>query len=87
VVKTVSNPSTLTALAENIVNSNEDVDRDYRAKKKTARTKVMEINRVREESEKIGIDESKQTRPNWDKEREIEIRKNAEEKLENLSKQ
>jgi len=86
-VKTVSNPSTLTALAENIVNSNEDVDRDYRAKKKTARTKVMEINRVREESEKIGIDESKQTRPNWDKEREIEIRKNAEEKLENLSKQ
>ena len=86
-VKTVSNPSTLTALAENIVNTNEDVDRDYRAKKKTARTKVMEINRVREESEKIGIDESKQTRPNWDKEREIEIRKNAEEKLENLSKQ
>ena len=87
VVKTVSNPSTLTALAENEVNTNEDVDRYYRVKKNAARTEVKKINIVREESEKRGIYESKQTRPNRDKKPEIEIRKNAEEKLENLSKQ
>ena len=65
VVKTGSNPPTLTALAENDDNMNDDVDRAYKGKKNTAGTEVKEINRIREESKRKRIDEfneSKQTR-------------------------
>jgi len=46
--------------AENDDNTNDDVDRDYRVKKSTAGTKEKVINRMQEESEKRGIDESTQ---------------------------
>jgi len=65
VVKTGSNPPTLTVLAENDDNMNDDVDRAYKGKKNTAGTEVKEINRIREESKRKRIDEfneSKQTR-------------------------
>ena len=48
-------------------------------KRDTAGTKVKEISRIQEES--------KQTRTNRDKEPEMEIEKNVEEKLEHLGKQ
>ena len=77
VVKTGSNPSTLTPLAKNNVDTNDDVERDYRDKENTAGTEAKETNRTIEESKRKRMDESDQIRLNLDKNLETEIKKKS----------
>ena len=75
-MKTGSNPSTLTPLAKNNVDTNDDVERDYGDKENTAGTEAKETNRTLEESKRKRMDESDQIRLNLDKNLETEIKKN-----------